>query len=142
MAKKLILLCKHRQGKLLCSLPTRGQSKAQSLFVSALCNLAEVTLFADDNYIFRWHQHLSALIKDKGKSLKMITNWFKQSELKVTGSKTEICLFYHNDQPPVVFTISGTQVASISFNSKPNWQIQGQKDINSSKNPHCLQMFY
>jgi hypothetical protein len=112
-----------------------------ALFVSPLFDLTEMTLFADDNYIVRWNQHLTALIEDMRESLEMITKWLKDSGLKVNETKTEICLFHKRDQPPIVITFNGTPITSkqamnvlgISFDSKLNWQFQIQNAITKSK---------
>ena len=47
-----------------------------ALFVSPLFGLIKMTLFAGDNYVVRWNKHLSGLIVDMKKSLKMmIAKW-------------------------------------------------------------------
>ena len=52
------------------------------------------------------------------------------SGLKVNDEKTEVCLFYRNDIPPVTITINNKQVTltnsmnilGVVFNLKLNWQ--------------------
>ena len=61
----------------------------------------------------------------------MITKWLKDSGLVVNESKTEICLFHKNDQPPISISLQGVNVTSsksmnvlgVIFDAKLNWQL-------------------
>ena len=100
-----------------------------ALFVSPLLDLTRMTLFADDNYIIRSNCNLEALIEDMKETLEMITKWLKDSGLKVNDNKTEACLFYIRDHPPVEITINNAtiktklsmNVLGVQFDSKLQW---------------------
>ena len=81
-----------------------------AIFVSPIFDLTKITNFADDNFIIRWNKVLSKLIVDLEKDLEMIVKWLKDSGLVVNSSKTDLCLFHHNDQPEVHVRISGSLV--------------------------------
>ena len=81
-----------------------------AIFVSLIFDLTKITNFADDNFIIRWNKVLSKLIVDLEKDLEMIVKWLKDSGLVVNSSKTDLCLFHHNDQPEVHVRISGSLV--------------------------------
>ena len=71
-----------------------------AIYVSPLCDLTQITNFADDNYYLEWNRDLCALVKDLEMKLEMITKWLRDSGLVVNESKTELCLFHKNDKPP------------------------------------------
>jgi hypothetical protein len=112
-----------------------------AIFVSPLFDLADMTLFADDNYVLKWNKILSALIDDMEKELESIIKWLRQSGLKVNDSKTEVCLFHRKDQPPIQINIANTSIPSkdrigvlgVIFDSKLQWHYQIQNTINKSK---------
>ena len=70
-----------------------------------------------------------------------LSNWLRQSGLKVNDSKTEVCLFHRKDHPQIQITITNTTIPSkdrinvlgIIFDSKLQWQYQIQNTINKSK---------
>ena len=111
-----------------------------ALFVSPLFDLAKMTMFADDNYIIRHGKHIPDLINQMKITLEIIIKWLKQSGLKVNDSKTEICLFYRKDTPPIKIAINGNEIVSlrsinvlgIIFDSKLNWQLQAQNAVTKS----------
>ena len=63
--------------------------------------------------------------------LELITKWLKDSGLKVNKGKTEMCLFYKKDLPPVILNLNGNNLLSkdsmnvlgVAFDCKLNWQI-------------------
>ena len=111
-----------------------------ALFVSPLFDLADMTLFADDNYILKSGGQITVLINQLKSTIEKIIKWLKESGLKVNDGKTEICLFYRKDTPPVKIEINGNEITSsksinvlgITFDSKLNWQIQAQKAVTKS----------
>ena len=72
-----------------------------ALFVSPLFDLAKMTLFADDNYVLHRNKQLPTLLQVMETTITTIIKWLKQSGLKNTDAKTEICLFDREDNPPV-----------------------------------------
>ena len=73
--------------------------------------------------------------------LELITKWLRDSGLKVNEGKTEMCLFYKKDVPPVSVDLNGNvllskssmNVLGVAFDCKLNWQIQVQKTITKAK---------
>jgi hypothetical protein len=88
-----------------------------------------ITNFAEDNFIVVWNKIVTNLIE---KELEMITKWLKDSGLQVNLSKTEICMFLHNDKPPVtmkllsqnIVTKKSMKVLGVIFDSKLSWNEQ------------------
>ena len=113
-----------------------------AIYVCPLFDIANMTNYADDNYVIRWNKCLTALISDMEKSLEAITKWLKKSGLKVNEEKTELCLFHRMDKDPVQIRISNTIITSkpninvlgISFDSKLQWHFQIAKAVNKSRN--------
>ena len=70
-----------------------------AIFVSPLFDLANLTNFADDNFILEFNSKINDLITNMEQKLEMITKWLKDSSLKVNENKTELCLFYRKDNP-------------------------------------------
>ena len=70
-----------------------------------------------------------------------ISQWLKDSGLKINEKKTELCLFYRNDHVPISLTINGTIIKSkpsinvlgVQFDSKLSWYDQVNKSINKAK---------
>jgi hypothetical protein len=99
-----------------------------------------MTLFADDNYIIRRGKQLSVLVNQMGLALEIIIKWLRQSGLKVNDAKTEICLFYRKDTPPINIVINGNEITSaksinvlgVTFDSKLNWQTHVQNAVKKS----------
>ena len=87
-------------------------------------------MFADDNYVIVSNKHLNVLLIEIKITLETIIKWLKGSGLKVNDEKTELCLFYRNDTPPVQITINTKQISStptmkvlgVIFDSKLNWE--------------------
>ena len=112
-----------------------------ALFVSPLFDLTKMTLFADDNYVICRNKHLSELLQEMKETLEKIIKSLSESGLKINDSKTEMCLFYRKDCPPVTFMINGTLITSSStikvlgvvFDSKLNWQSHIQMAITKAK---------
>ena len=83
-----------------------------ALFVSPVCDLAKITLFADDSYIIHKNKQITELLIEMKRTIGTIIRWLSHSGLKVNGEKTEICLFYRNDSPPVKMTINGVEITT------------------------------
>ena len=112
-----------------------------AIFVSPLFDLSKLTLFADKNYVIRWNRNLSELIVNMQAMIELITKWLRQSGLKVNDSKTEICLFFRKDHPPVTLNICNVEIKTkkqmnvlgVIFDSKLQWNNQVQNSIQKSK---------
>ena len=120
-----------------------------SIFVSPLLDLTSLTLFADDNYALVWNKCKSTLMLEMKTKLELITNWLKDSGLKVNESKTEMCLFYKKDLPLVSLNLNGNDLLSkdnmnvlgVAFDCKLNWQIHIKKAITKAKSSlHAIQL--
>ena len=83
-----------------------------AIFVSPLFDLANLTNFADDNFVLEFNPEVNDLIIDMQKKLEMITKWLKDSGLKVNEAKTELCLFHRNDTQKISITLNGKQIFS------------------------------
>ena len=103
-----------------------------AIFVSPLFDLANLTNFADDNFILEFNSNINDLIPNMERKLEMITKWLKDSGLKVNENKTEVCLFHRNDTQIITLSLQGQLIKSkktmnvlgITFDSKLNWGIQ------------------
>ena len=112
-----------------------------SLFVSPLLDLVKITLFADDNYVITWNKHRVNLISEMQTKLKIITDWLRDSGLKVNEIKTELCLFHRRDQPfvqlmvndQVITSKNSMNVLGVEFDCKLNWQTHIDNAILKSK---------
>ena len=88
-----------------------------------------------------WNKCRLRLSDEMKNKLKFIVGWFKDSGLQVNESKTELCLFHRNDQPPIEITLnnkilkskSHMNVLGVSFDCKLNWQIQIEGTISKAK---------
>ena len=111
-----------------------------AIFVSPLFDLADMTKFADDNFVIKCNKHIANLITDMKKTLEMIIKWLKDSGLKVNDSKTELCVFHRADIRPITIEINGFQVKSnltinvlgVIFDSKLQWGPQVENAIKKS----------
>ena len=83
-----------------------------ALFVSPIFDLAKLTLFADDSYIVHKNKHIPELLVEMQRSLEIIIKWLSKSGLRVNEEKTEICLFYRKDCPPVRIPVNGNEITS------------------------------
>ena len=112
-----------------------------ALFVSPIFDLAKLTLFADDSYIVHKNKHIPELLVEMQRSLEIIIKWLSQSGLRVNEEKTEICLFYRKDCPPVKIPINGNEINSkknikvlgVYFDSKLDWHLHIQTSITKAK---------
>ena len=120
-----------------------------AIFVSPLFDLVKLTLFADDNYVIRWNKCINLLVVDMQRSVELITKWLRQSGMKVNEAKTEVCLFFRKDHPPInlnfnnviIKTKPSMGVLGILFDSKLQWQPQVQNAINKSRRTlHAISM--
>ena len=84
--------------------------------MSPLFDLQSQINFADDNFCVIWNRDLVLLIDDLEKRLEMIVKWLKDLGLVVNESKTEICLFHNNDQPPIIVMLQGSAIVSKKIN--------------------------
>ena len=112
-----------------------------ALFVSPLFDLAKMTLFADDNYIIHRNKQIPELLNEMKTTLEKIIKWLTDSGLKVNDGKTEICLFYRKDCPPVRVVVNGNEITSkksmnvlgVHFDTKLNWQTHTQMAITKAQ---------
>ena len=87
------------------------------------------------------HKTIENLVTNMEKKLEMITKWLRDSGLVVNEEKTEICLFFKRDHPPVVIRINDKQIKSkktinvlgVLFDSKLQWNEQVSQTITKSK---------
>ena len=112
-----------------------------AIFVSPLFDLADMTLFADDNYLICCNSSVDRLIIDMRKTIESVIKWLRQSGLKVNDAKTELCLFHRKDHAPISLRIFNEiltskdhmNVLGVIFDSKLQWHYQVQSAVNKSK---------
>ena len=81
------------------------------------------------DHIVHKSKQISDLLNEMQRSIGTIVKWLSGSGLKVNGEKTEICLFYRKDYPPVKLMVNGIEITSkttfrvfgVNFDSKLNW---------------------
>ena len=83
-----------------------------AIYVSPLFDLADLSNFADDNFVLTFHKNKQDAVSLMETKLKLITTWLTDSGLKVNESKTESCL-----KTP-------TQIRSPSITQSQNQKIQ------------------
>ena len=111
-----------------------------AIYVSPLFDLTQLSNFADDNFALTWHTNKQSAINEMELKLNLIVNWLKDSGLKVNETKTELCLFYRRDTPPIEITISNEILKSLTemnvlgviFDSKLTWSSHVSKQINKA----------
>ena len=111
-----------------------------AIYVAPLFDIADLSNFADDNFILTFNEiKLHAKIEMELK-LKKITKWLTDSGLKVNETKTEICHFYRNDTPPVEIKVNNVLIKStdnmnvlgVIFDSKLTWSKHISNQISKS----------
>jgi exonuclease III len=111
-----------------------------AIYVSPLFDLTELSNFADDNFALTWHKNKQSTISSMELKINVIVNWLKDSGLKVNETKTELCLFYRRDTPPIEITIGNDilksktemNVLGVIFDSKLTWSSHVSKQINKA----------
>ena len=111
-----------------------------AIFVSPLFDLADLSNFADDNFIITVHKCKFQASSEMEIKLKTITKWLTDSGLRVNEAKTEMCLFYRKDTPPIEITLNGIVIKSkeninvlgIIFDNKLTWAKHVSTQINKS----------
>jgi hypothetical protein len=100
-----------------------------AIFVAPLYEITKLSNYADDNFAIAKHQskeHCIELIEQK---MKIISEWLRNSGLKVNEAKTELCIFYRKDTPQVEVQINNVYVKSkdhmnvlgVVFDNKLTW---------------------
>ena len=111
-----------------------------AIYVSPLFDLTDLSNFADDNFALTWHLNKQTAINQMQTKLEIITTWLKESGLHVNEQKTELCLFYKKDTPPVEIIINNARVRSestmnvlgVCFDSKLTWSKHISNAINKA----------
>ena len=108
-----------------------------AIYVAPLLDLTDLSNFADDNFILSIHKIKEQAIESIEIKLKIIIKWLTDSGLKVNEQKTELCLFYRRDTPPIEITIGNDilksktemNVLGVIFDSKLTWSSHVSKQI-------------
>ena len=111
-----------------------------AIYVSPLFDLTDLSNFADDNFALTWDVNKSVTINQMQNKLETMSLWLTESGLKVNESKTELCLFYKKDTPPVEITLNNISVRSndtmnvlgVCFDSKLSWAKQISNTISKA----------
>ena len=111
-----------------------------AIYVAPLFDLTDLSNFADDNFILSIHKIKEQAIESIEIKLKIIIKWLTDSGLKVNEQKTELCLFYRKDTPPIVIRINDAEINStnsmnvlgITFDSKLTWAKHVAKQVAKS----------
>ena len=86
-----------------------------AIYVSPLFDLTNLSNFADDNFALTWHASKQVTILEMQNTLRIITDWLKDSGLKVNEEKTELCLFYKRDTQPIEIILNNVTVKSLPY---------------------------
>jgi hypothetical protein len=116
-----------------------------TIYISPLFDIAELTNFADDNFIIAFNSQINALIENLQMNLEMIIKWLKYSGLKENENKTEICMFHRNDTQKVTIILQNEIITSkksmnilkVLFDSKLNWSEHVSFSIKKSNRALC-----
>ena len=120
-----------------------------AIYVSPLFDITDLSNFADDNYALTWNANKDLAITSMEAKLAKIIDWLKDSGLKVNESKTEICLFYRKDTPPVEIIVNNSviktsnemNVLGVTFDQKLTWSPHISKQINkANKALHAIRL--
>ena len=120
-----------------------------AIYVSPLFDLTDLSNFADDNFALTWSSNKNNVIELMTEKLKIITEWLKGSGLKVNETKTELCLFYRKDTPPVEVIVGNVAIKSMQsmnvlgviFDSKLTWSKHISTQIcRANKALHAIRM--
>ena len=120
-----------------------------AIFVCPLFDLTDLSNFADDNYALTWNKNKELAVTSMVSKLAQIVKWLSDSGLKVNETKTELCLFYRKDTPPIEIIINNALIKSsnemnllgITFDRKMTWSIHISKQINKvNKALHVIKL--
>ena len=111
-----------------------------AIYVSPIFDVTNLSDFADDNYALTWCKNIENTIALMSDKLQLVINWLTDSGLKVYESKTELCLFYRKDTPPIEITINNVTVKSsktinvlgVMFDHKLTWSNHISNQINKA----------
>ena len=112
-----------------------------AIFISPIFDLEDLATFADDNFTITVDKNLYQAKIKLETSLSTISNWMKQSGLKINESKTEYCVFSRTDIAPSFLNVNGVLVKSkkvinvlgILFDSKLQWGPHVEKTIQKAE---------
>ena len=129
-----LLLCGVVQGSILGPL-------LYAIYVSPLFDLINLTNFADDNFLVKWHRQIKDLIAEAEHDLEIMINWLRGSGLKVNEIKTEVCLFHKHDTRQIKLNLNNCPIKSqnkmnvlgVIFDSKLTWIPQINQSTNKAR---------
>ena len=120
-----------------------------AIYVAPLFDLTDLSNFADDNFALTWCTNKENARSKIAIKIKLISDWLKDSGLKVNEGKTEVCLFYRKDTTPIEIDVNNNLIKSMShmnvlgveFDSKLTWTYHIAKQINkANKALHAIKM--
>ena len=120
-----------------------------AIFVSPLFDITDLSNFADDNYALTCSKFKESAITLMESKITTITNWLSGSGLKVNEEKTELCLFYRKECPPIEISINNKLIRSygtmnvlgVTFDSRLNWSAHISNQINkANKALHAIRL--
>ena len=120
-----------------------------AIYVAPLFDLTDLSNFADDNFALTWCTNKENARSKMAIKIKLISDWLKDSGLKVNEGKTEVCLFYRKDTTPIEIDVNNNLIKSMShmnvlgveFDSKLTWTYHIAKQINkANKALHAIKM--
>ena len=85
-----------------------------SLYMAPLLQIEELDLYADDNYLGEQDKNLDKMIEKLQSKTNRVTEWLKDSGLKVNADKTEFVVFHANKQVKAEILVVGKKVTSKS----------------------------
>ena len=101
-----------------------------AMFISPIYETANLTTFADDNYLLEHDKDIGATIGKVKMKAELVIKWLKESGMKVNTEKTELCVFSDKDMRRINVIIDNEMITSsltikvlgVLFDSKLNWQ--------------------
>ena len=121
-----------------------------AIYVAPLFDLTDLSNFADNNFALTWSPIKVTASNLMTKRQTLITQWLKDSGLKVNENKTELCLFFtKKTPPPLEIIVNNTpiklmqimNVLGVNFDSKLNWSKHISLQINkANKALHAIKM--
>ena len=111
-----------------------------AIYVSPVFDITNLSNFADDNFALTWNKNKRETVTLMEAKLTLVIDWLTDSGLKVNENKTEICLFYRKDTPPVNILVNNIVIKSsnqmnvlgVTFDSRLTWSIHISNQINKA----------
>ena len=103
-------------------------------------DIEKITCFADDGFSIESSHDRNVLVEKIETRITNVSNWYRQSGLKINEAKTCLCLFYYKDAAPITITLNQINIKSqktikvlgVIFDQKLQWAEQVAHCISKS----------